>query len=123
MILIFCMPRKLTLKKILFNNVPSSWLTIISSKTMLSTNMVQPLLLKINFFRKTSNEPLGNVYLHSGTDALSRGARETFCAETIPQLLINCKDRGAGVVIWTVSPRRKTAQTTQTLKLLQVSED
>ena len=37
---------------------------------------------------------LGNIYLHSGTDALSRGGRENFCAETIPQLLVNCKEMG-----------------------------
>ena len=30
---------------------------------------------------------LGNVYLHSETDTLSRSGRENFCAETIPHLL------------------------------------
>ena len=37
---------------------------------------------------------LGNFYLHSGTDALSRNKRETFCSETIPQLLTNRKGSG-----------------------------
>ena len=40
------------------------------------------------------NVTLGNVYLHSGTDGVSRGNRETFCAETIPQLLVNHKECG-----------------------------
>ena len=37
---------------------------------------------------------LGNVYLKSGTDNISRNHRETYCSETIPQLLVNCKDAG-----------------------------
>ena len=36
----------------------------------------------------------GNVYLHSGTDAVSRGNRERFCSEIIPQLLVNRQDYG-----------------------------
>ena len=31
----------------------------------------------------------GNIYLHSGTDAISRGNRERYCSEVIPQLLLN----------------------------------
>ena len=45
-------------------------------------------------FFDISGLTLGNVYLHSGTDALSRSGRENFCAETIPQLLVNCKESG-----------------------------
>ena len=37
---------------------------------------------------------LGNVYLHSGTDAVSRGGREKYCSEVLPQLLINRKEVG-----------------------------
>ena len=36
----------------------------------------------------------GNIYLPSGNDPTMRSSRENYCAETIPQLLINCKDRG-----------------------------
>ena len=36
----------------------------------------------------------GNYYAHSGTDGASRGHRESFCAETIPNLLINCQPSG-----------------------------
>jgi exonuclease III len=31
----------------------------------------------------------GNLYLHSGTDAQSRGNREQFISETVPQLMTN----------------------------------
>ena len=41
-----------------------------------------------------SSLTLGNFYLHSGTDPLSRGKRETFCGVTIPQLLTNRKGSG-----------------------------
>ena len=37
---------------------------------------------------------LGNIYLQSGTDAISRGKRETYCSEIIPQLLLNCQESG-----------------------------
>ena len=36
----------------------------------------------------------GNVYLHSGTDGASRNDRENYCAETVPQLLVNCQGAG-----------------------------
>ena len=36
----------------------------------------------------------GNFYAQSGTDGQSRARRETFCAETIPNILINCKSSG-----------------------------
>jgi exonuclease III len=45
-------------------------------------------------FFNIDNLTLGNVYLHPGTDSNSRGAREKFCAETIPQLLVNHKSMG-----------------------------
>ena len=45
-------------------------------------------------FFNIENITLGNVYIHSGTDGLSRGARENYCSETIPQLLMNRKDSG-----------------------------
>ena len=36
----------------------------------------------------------GNFYGHSGTDAISRGNREHFCAEIVPQLLTNSRSVG-----------------------------
>ena len=37
---------------------------------------------------------IGNVYLPSGTDGVSRADRENYCSEKIPQLLINRKSSG-----------------------------
>ena len=37
---------------------------------------------------------MGNFYAHSGTDARSRSSRENFCAEVVPQLLMNIKSTG-----------------------------
>ena len=45
-------------------------------------------------FFDISGMTFGNVYLHSGTDALSRAGRENLCAEIIPQLLVNCNETG-----------------------------
>ena len=36
----------------------------------------------------------GNFYAHSGTDGTSRASRESFCAETIPNLLLNSESSG-----------------------------
>ena len=36
----------------------------------------------------------GNLYAQSGTDGLSRSSRESFCAETIPNLLLNSQPNG-----------------------------
>ena len=36
----------------------------------------------------------GNMYIHSGTDSISRGKREQYFAEIVPQLLINHKEHG-----------------------------
>ena len=36
----------------------------------------------------------GNVYCPSGTDGVTRTNRETFCAETIPNLFVNSKSAG-----------------------------
>ena len=36
----------------------------------------------------------GNLYAHSGSDGLSRANRESFCAETIPNLLLNSQPNG-----------------------------
>ena len=45
-------------------------------------------------FFDIENLTFGNVYLQSGTDGNSRGSREQYCSETIPQLLVNCKENG-----------------------------
>ena len=36
----------------------------------------------------------GNLYAHFGSDGLSRANRESFCAETIPNLLLNSQPHG-----------------------------
>ena len=36
----------------------------------------------------------GNIYIHSGTDSTSRGKRENYFSEVVPQLLINHKEHG-----------------------------
>ena len=36
----------------------------------------------------------GNLYAQSGTDGLSRSSRESFCAETIPNLVLNSQPNG-----------------------------
>ena len=37
---------------------------------------------------------LGNIYLHSGTDARSRANRENYCCEVLPNMLVNSRDTG-----------------------------
>ena len=37
---------------------------------------------------------VGNIYLHSGTDAKSRAGREKYCCEVLPGLLLNIKETG-----------------------------
>ena len=48
-----------------------------------------------------------NIYLHSGTDALSRGNRERYCSEIIPQLLVNRQDIGCMGGDWNCLTDRK----------------
>ena len=45
-------------------------------------------------FFDIENITLGNIYLQSGTDGQSRGQREQYSSETIPQLLVNTRDAG-----------------------------
>ena len=40
------------------------------------------------------NSTFGNFYCHSGSDGQSRANRESFCAETIPNLMCNSKESG-----------------------------
>ena len=40
------------------------------------------------------NMTIVNTYFHSGTDGVSRAAREKLCSEILPNLLINSKDIG-----------------------------
>ena len=37
---------------------------------------------------------LGNIYLPSGTDGISRAGREKYCCEVLPRLLINSRQDG-----------------------------
>ena len=46
-------------------------------------------------FFDISNVTFGNIYLQSGTDGNSRGQREQYCSEVLPQLLVNSQDSGS----------------------------
>ena len=46
-------------------------------------------------FFNIRNCTTGNIYLQSGTDGISRGQREQYCGEVLPQLLVNCQDCGS----------------------------
>lgn len=43
---------------------------------------------------KIGSVTFSNVYLEAGTDSLSRSARENYCGEVLPNLLINCGQDG-----------------------------
>ena len=67
-----------------------SLVTIIFSPTMRSISMEQQQSSETDLPQQT----LGNVYLQSGTYGISRGARESFLADTIPELIMNNEARG-----------------------------
>ena len=75
--------------RVLCNNSPSGYGT---------TSLVRYDLTVENDFYDTNgrlivfdieNITFGNVYLEAGTDAVSRAARENYCGEVIPNLLVN----------------------------------
>ena len=76
------------------NNSPSKYGTASLVKSDLPVeNFIcdtngRALILNIN------NLTLANIYLQSGSDGASRAARESYCAEVVPQLLLNAKDHG-----------------------------
>ena len=43
-------------------------------------------------FFDVSRCTLGYIYLQSGTDGTSRGQREQYCSEVLPQLLVNSQE-------------------------------
>ena len=45
-------------------------------------------------FFDVSSCTLGNIYLQSGTDGTSRGQREQYSSEVLPQLLVNSQECG-----------------------------
>ena len=47
-----------------------------------------------SIFFDISGLTFGNIYFHSGTDAISRSSREKLCSEVIPDLLVDCKENG-----------------------------
>ena len=79
---------------ILSNNALNKYGTATLIRNCLTTENVRMDTLGRAIFFTIENLTLGNVYLQSGTDGISRGAREKFVAETIPALLLNHKVRG-----------------------------
>ena len=65
----------------------------------LVSNNLQPANIKFDIGGRAITFDIGdmtfaNVYLPSGNDPAMRSSRENYAAETIPQLLLNCKDSG-----------------------------
>ena len=58
-----------------------------------------------------------NVYLPSGSDPAMRSSRENYAAETIPQLLINCKDSGCVGGDWNSIIHERDATRNQAQKM------
>ena len=61
------------------------------------------------------NITFGNIYMPSGNDPAMRNSRENYSAEILPQLLINCKDRGCvggdwNSIIQDIDATRNTSQ-------------
>ena len=60
---------------------------------------------------------LGNIYVHSGTDAKSRAAREQFCSEILPQLITNTKRAGCVGGDWNCIVEKNDATATAESKI------
>ena len=79
---------------IISNNASNKYGTATIIKNVFTAEDVRMDTLGRAIFFNINNFTLGNVYLQSGTDSISRSSRETFCSEIIPQLLLNHKVRG-----------------------------
>ena len=79
---------------ILINNSPTKYGTACLIKSDLEVeNMVVDAKGRDLIF-DIGSITFGNLYLPSGSDSKSRTAREQYCAETIPKLLIHSKSIG-----------------------------
>ena len=79
---------------IISNNAINKYGTASIVKNSLTADNIKTDTIGRAIFFDIGNTTFGNVYLHSGTDGLSRGARENFCSERLPQLMLNCKENG-----------------------------
>ena len=79
---------------IISNNALNKYGTATIIRNCFTTENIKMDTVGRAIFFDIENLTLGNVYLHSGTDSISRGARENFVAEKIPELLMNHKVRG-----------------------------
>ena len=79
---------------IISNNALNKYGTATIIRNCFTTENIKMDTVGRAIFFDIENITLGNVYLHSGTDSISRGAREKFAAEKIPELLMNHKIRG-----------------------------
>ena len=81
-----------------FNIVPNNSLTKYGTASLVKAEFVVENLRYDNEGRvivfDIGDLSLANIYLHSGTDARSKGGRENICSEILPNMLMNCKDSG-----------------------------
>ena len=89
-----CCPLICSSFNIIPNNAPSKY----GTATIVKSDMnVENLRLDSDgrmILFEVGNLTVGNLYLPSGTDAISRGAREKCISETLPQLMIHRGDSG-----------------------------
>ena len=79
---------------ILQNNAVNKYGTATLVKNVFTPENVRMDTMGRAIFFNIEDLTLGNVYLHSGTDGISRGGRESYCIVTLPQLLLNRKANG-----------------------------
>ena len=79
---------------ILQNNAVNKFGTAVIIKSDYNVENVKTDTMGRAIFYEINKMTFGNIYLQSGTDGISRGLRENFISETLPQLLVNCRDSG-----------------------------
>ena len=79
---------------IIQNNALNKYGTAVIAKNEFNIENIKTDTLGRAIVFDINNLTFGNIYLHSGTDGLSRSQREKFVSETLPQLLVNRKDSG-----------------------------
>ena len=63
------------------------------------------------------NTTFGNVYLETGSDGISRAARENYCSEVLPNLLLNRCDAGCIGGDWNAIVDKKDASNNAAAKV------
>ena len=79
---------------IIQNNAANIYGTAVLVKSDFSVDNIKKDTLGLAIVYDINNVSFDNLYLHSGTDGLTRNNREDFISEIIPQLLVNVKDAG-----------------------------